>query len=349
MRVTWLALEWPREGHHSGGVGRYTMRLAERTAQLVDLSVVAYEGAIEIPGIRYLHLPAPAGRLARYYASAWHARDALRSTRPQVIHAHGDDYLITGSTPVLRTFYGSSISEARASKGLRRANHFVLGGLEWWAARRASVRLGIAPETVDMFDCEGLFPPFLGVNHVAAREPASAPLIVFIGSFKGRKQGWLAQQAVANLRGGGHPDARLVVVGPHDDAGAWAPWVEHRAGLTDLEVSRLLATAWLLVSPSSYEGFGIPIVEALAHAVPVVAIRNPGSEYIHDQAGPCVPLQMTTADAFSSGVASRIGHGPLLNMESARSASELVSRLTYAGSPERLVDLYKKAESSRNR
>lgn len=342
MRVTWLALEWPRTGHHSGGVGRYTARLAERTAKLVDLSVVTFEGAIQIPGVRYTYIPAPKGRIGRYYASAWRARVAVESTRPDIVHTHGDDFLIAARVPIVRTFYGSSISEAWSSRGLRRANHFVLGGLEWWAARRACVRLGIAPETVDMFDCEGLFPPFLGVKRVADREPAEVPTIVFVGSFHGRKQGWLAQQAVGQLRANGHPQARLVVVGPKDDAGVWASWVEHRSGLADAEVSALLASAWLLVSPSSYEGFGIPIVETLAHDVAVVALRNPGSEYIHSQSDSNVPLHLVTADGFAENVALRISKGPTLEPAESVSAANLISRLTYAGSPERLVSVYRR-------
>ncbi|WP_140722681.1 glycosyltransferase family 4 protein [Pseudomonas sp. Hp2] len=347
MRVTWLALEWPRTGHHSGGVGRYAARLAGRTARLVDLTVVTYEGAKHIPGIHYVLLPAPNGRISRYYISAVRARAAVHSTRPDVIHAHGDDFLLGGSVPIVRTFYGSSLSEARASRGLRRANHYILGALELWSARCASARLGIAPETIDLFDCEELFPPFLGTTSVAPRQPATSPTIVFIGSFCGRKQGWLAQQAVAHLREHGHPDARLVVIGPQDDAARWEPWVEHRSGLSDTQVSMLLSTAWLLVSPSSYEGFGIPIVEALAHEVAVVALRNPGSEYIHSQANGVAPLQLAMVDDFVVKVESRIRKGPLIDAAEIAGAQIVVTKLTYAGSPERLLSIYENVLSTR--
>jgi glycosyltransferase involved in cell wall biosynthesis len=341
MRVTWLALEWPRPGFHSGGVGRYVARMARRVAQKVDLTVVTLAGAEEYPGMRFVKIPAPKGRFDRYYRSAWRAKAAVASTMPDLVHAHGDDFLLSGSTPIVRTFYGLSLSEARSSSGLRRINHYVLAGLERWAARRAVARLGIAVEAVEHFDCDGLFPPYFGASPVTPRQPSATPTIVFIGSFQGRKQGWLAQRAVASLRR--HEAwraARLIVVGPKQDALNWEPWVQHRSGLADGEVSELLSSAWLLVSPSSYEGFGIPIVEALAHDVAVVAIDNPGSSYIRSQAEPAVPLTLTDQDGFSECVAARIAQGPGLAAEEAAAARGVVSRLTRDGSPERLVEIY---------
>lgn len=349
MRVTWLALEWPRAKHHSGGVGRYTERLARQTAELVELTVVTYEGAEQVPGIRYLYLPTPRGRITRYYTSAWRARAAVAASKPDIIHAHGDDFLLSASAPIIRTFYGSSYSEAWASSGLRRLNHFVLGALEWWSARRAVARLGIAPETIDLFNCEELFPPFLGSLPVAARRPAARPTVVFIGSFHGRKQGWLAQKAVAGLRAYAHPSAQLVVIGPREDAPQWASWVEHRSGLSDTEVSAILSTAWLLASPSSYEGFGIPVAEALAHDVPVIALNNPGSLYIRSQGDLNVPLHLAAdAGQFIDAVSEQIAQGPYNSPKASASAKSVVSKLTYAGSPERLVGLYKKFTSAKD-
>lgn len=341
MRVTWLALEWTKPGVHSGGVGRYVARMAQRVAEKVDLTIVTFAGGDEYPGMRFVTIPPPAGRLDRYYHSAWRARAAVASTRPDLIHAHGDDFFLGGSTPIIRTFYGLSLSEARASRGLRRINHYVLAGLEKWAARKADVRLGIAVEAVANFNCERLFPPFFGALPFKAREPSTIPSIIFIGSFYGRKQGRIAQQIVERLRAEmGIPDLRLVVVGPKEDAIHWKSWVDHRSGLSDREVSALLSTCWLLVSPSSYEGFGIPIVEALAHDVPVVAIKNPGSSYIFSQGQAPIPLTLVDEVKFPCAVSERIARGPFLTTEESTAARNIVSRLTKAGSPERLVKIY---------
>ena len=348
MRVTWLSLEWPRLGFHSGGVGRYAARMAQRVAEMVELTVVTFAGGEEIPGVRLVTIPAPIGRFDRYYTSAWRARAAVSATVPDLVHAHGDDYFLTNRVPIVRTFYGLSLSEAVSSRGLRRLNHLVLAGLEQWSSYHAAVRLGIAVEAVKHFRCEDLFPPFFGASPVGQRMPAVAPTIVFIGSFAGRKQGWLAQSAVAALREKREwCSSRLVVIGPQNDACNWETWVEHYSSLSDGEVSSVLSSAWLLVSPSSYEGFGIPIVEALAHEVAVVAVDNPGSSFIFNHSDRRVPLTLTNEDGFVDAVFETICRGPYLNRDFEGGARHLVESLTKAGSPERLVDIYKKVLATR--
>lgn len=346
MQVTWLSLEWPRAGVHSGGVGRYVSRMAQEMAKIVDLTIVTFDGAFEYPGMKFVTLPAPTNRIGRYYISAWQARDAVRKTNPEIIHAHGDDFLLSGNVPIVRTFYGLSLSEAKSSTGLRRANHFLLAALEQWSARRAAMRLGIAMETVDHFKCESLFPPFFATKPVGERQPSSFPTIVFIGSFQGRKQGWLAQRAVARLRDNEKwRDARLIVIGPADDAANWAPWVDHRSGVSDKIVSEILSQAWLLASPSSYEGFGIPIVESLLHEVGVVALKNPGSSFIYNQSPNSNCLTLTSEVNFCEILQSRIEAGPYLTDDDLDGARRIVSRIIHEGSPARLAELYQKVIS----
>ena len=79
ITVVWLALEWPRHSRHSGGVGRYLMRLAYHLKDRVDLVVIGLDGAIPLEGIRLVTLPAPRTRFHRFYVSPWQARSVLRS------------------------------------------------------------------------------------------------------------------------------------------------------------------------------------------------------------------------------------------------------------------------------
>ena len=55
------------------------------------------------------------------------------------------------------------------------------------------------------------------------------------------------------------------------------PGVVFHTGLADGELAALYRRAWVYASPSTYEGFGLPYVEAMACGVPVVATPNPGS------------------------------------------------------------------------
>ena len=47
---------------------------------------------------------------------------------------------------------------------------------------------------------------------------------------------------------------------------------------SDHTVAELLSGARLLVFPSLYEGFGLPVLEAMASGIPVVAARASGNE-----------------------------------------------------------------------
>ncbi len=43
------------------------------------------------------------------------------------------------------------------------------------------------------------------------------------------------------------------------------------------ELTGLFQQAWVFCLPSTYEGFGVPYLEALAAGTPVVATKNPGA------------------------------------------------------------------------
>jgi glycosyltransferase involved in cell wall biosynthesis len=49
--------------------------------------------------------------------------------------------------------------------------------------------------------------------------------------------------------------------------------IEVKGKVSDTTLSALYAGAYALIMPSIYEGFGLPVVEALAHGVPVIVSR----------------------------------------------------------------------------
>ena len=54
------------------------------------------------------------------------------------------------------------------------------------------------------------------------------------------------------------------------------PGVKSMGRISDDELSDLYGRAWVFCLPSTYEGFGIPYIEAMASGCPVVATENPG-------------------------------------------------------------------------
>ncbi len=125
-----------------------------------------------------------------------------------------------------------------------------------------------------------------GVGHVAAGEtpvrPAGvpdAPFALMVGPAAAHKNIAPVAAAVARrgvevvvVGGGGSQQVFGGGDGSPDDGPTAAGAAVHRLGrLTDAEVSWLYAHAGVLVFPSLYEGFGLPVVEAQRAGCPVVA------------------------------------------------------------------------------
>jgi glycosyltransferase involved in cell wall biosynthesis len=104
-----------------------------------------------------------------------------------------------------------------------------------------------------------------------------APYALFVGTLQPRKDPIAALEALALVGG----DLRLIVVGPDKGSGDEARRTASKLGLNgrvefaghveQQELAELYRGAACLVFPSRYEGFGLPVVEAMASGTPVVA------------------------------------------------------------------------------
>jgi glycosyltransferase involved in cell wall biosynthesis len=174
--------------------------------------------------------------------------------------------------------HGSALEEARTATSVgRRVLQLGVYGLELLTALTPQRCVGVSQNTT-------LSNPLVkrvipnGVDrtvfHPDAAERSDRPIIVFVGALTGRKRGaWLVREFVDHIKP--HvPDAELHMVSHSGEA---VPGVVFHTGLADSELAALYRRAWVYASPSTYEGFGLPYVEAMACGVPVVATPNPGS------------------------------------------------------------------------
>lgn len=127
-------------------------------------------------------------------------------------------------------------------------------------------------------------PPHGDLFEAVQRAPAAEPEIVFVGRVNSFKGLGVAIEALAILRAGRHPGARLVVIGPEQEPDYVAEMralagsrgldgaITWRGQLGPEETAAALASAHALILPSTWEEpFGLVAIEAALARVPVVA------------------------------------------------------------------------------
>jgi glycosyltransferase involved in cell wall biosynthesis len=156
-----------------------------------------------------------------------------------------------------------------------------------------------------------LFAEISEVDTHAVRRKFGLPMefLLAVGHFEPRKNYLQLINAVALLRDRGF-DCNLVIVGNDsgerrlvDERITSAKLKNHVKILTDLtdqEVRSIYKLSSLFVFPSSYEGFGIPILEAMAAGIPFVLSDIPVFREITENKG--IYFTHTSADAIATAI-----------------------------------------------
>lgn len=279
MKIAMFTSGLPEAGRKPGGVDVLIVRVANA---LVDAGhdVRIYSFAPRPPELK-------AQVVTLWPARLRHSRLARMFLLPlilnfvrfegDVLHLHGDDwFLFRRRLPTVRTFYGSARDEARTATSLkRRVSQRVIYGLELVSSRLATGTYSLLPE--DGVEYGSLGALNCGATPSAVTERTPFPSILFVGTWRGRKRGeWLAKEFKRAVLPE-HPNAELWMVSTDAET---APSVRQIPAPSDRELEELYRACWVFCLPSTYEGFGIPYLEAMAAGTPVVATQNPGAEYL---------------------------------------------------------------------
>ncbi|MBV9605255.1 MAG: glycosyltransferase family 4 protein [Solirubrobacterales bacterium] len=285
LRIGLYTSSLPQSHAKPPGVDVFVDRLGERLARRghhVDVLTYSPPGAPRSYHLRSLRPASSATSRVRRLAVAPLRLNALDTSRLDVLHLHGDDWFyLRRQLPTVRTLHGSALYEARhATSARRRTVQYLTYGLERLAGRLATGSYGVNPDPGPGSGRSGYLPLAVDLPSAWSAERPGPPLVLFVGTWAGRKRGRLLHEMFLREVRPRVPDARLVMVSDHAEPGPGVEWI---ARPSDEELAELYRAAWLFCMPSSYEGFGLPYLEAMAHGTPVLATDNPGARFVLDR------------------------------------------------------------------
>ena len=142
-----------------------------------------------------------------------------------------------------------------------------------------------------------------GDEVMAARRRHELPerYVLFVGTLEPRKN---LRRLVDAWRRVAAPEVPLVLAGPDGwrDGGVAGPGIRSVGFVTGIERDALYAGAAVVAYPSLREGFGLPVLEAMAQGAPVLTSSGTATEEVAGDAAVLVdPLDV---DAIAAGLAT---------------------------------------------
>lgn len=225
----------------------------------------------------------------------------VRTRVPSVVTVHGvaSRWIDTGRTPMAERIWRTRVARAIDS-----------------CDRIITVSQASAIDVAEVFDVDPnrIDVIYHGIEHTGIEQadendpPVRTTIrdlddyILYLGNLEPRKNVAALIRAMDDVPAG----VTLVIAGKP----AWAadaimaeiansPRVVHLGFVSDTEREHLMRDCRLFVFPSRYEGFGLPVLEALAHGCPVLCSRRGA---LAEVAGPAFELAEIDESAIAAGI-----------------------------------------------
>lgn len=207
-------------------------------------------------------------------------------------------------------------------------------------ARVVAVPLGVRAD---------LFSPVAepGDEAGAARLGLPPRFLLYAGTIQPRKNVGRVVAAFRDL--GAAPEWQLLLVGRRrpDYQAEWlsAPpaGVRYLGTVADADLAIIYRRAAVLISPSSYEGFGLTLLEAMASGCPVVAARNTSVPEVVGDAG--VLLDSVEVPAIRAAMAGLI-QDEAMRADLGRRGRQRAERLTWVHTARQMQKLYEEIRAA---
>jgi glycosyltransferase involved in cell wall biosynthesis len=219
----------------------------------------------------------------------WGIQNAIRQTGAQVFHGTNFEVPYLGNTPAVLTIH--DLSPWREKAWQVHTRNAEADRVRWrtpWLVRLRRARMiitvseAVRREVINHF---GLAPdrvcavPLAASRHfhpLPPTSPAPKPFFLFVATLEPRKNFSALLEAWRESRD--QTGADLVVAGRIRADFSEIPQYEglHMLGeVADEELPRLYSDALAFVYPTHYEGFGLPVLEAMQCGCPVITSRDP--------------------------------------------------------------------------
>jgi glycosyltransferase involved in cell wall biosynthesis len=280
--------------NHLGGIGNYCYQLVKHLRALHpdwQLSLLVHAGTAPnfrtLEGVEILEVPLKSRAARLLY---FHLLFPFKALRFDLLHSVGN--MGMAFCPVPQVVSIMDTYEQVSPDRFSRRKRFLMARLISHSGRMARRILTISESTKR--DIARFYPHlakkteviYLGNKFPASLPPegASRMHFIFVGTLEPGKNLALLLKAFARLEPA--HGQRLIVVG----AMGWkqshlpellaslriADRVDFKGYVSDADLMDLYGRSLALVQASSYEGFGLPVIEAMACGCPVIAARNSG-------------------------------------------------------------------------